>query len=110
MTLTPSSEFVRMALSLFATWLRTSTTKSKPNQVTEEEFSRAKNVITARAAVQSSRRSEALDSLYRSSLLDSAEPFDITLQDVQNAAKELLSSKPTIYASGDLTGLPSFAY
>jgi len=80
------------------------------NQVTEEEFSRAKNVITARAAVQSSRRSEALDSLYRSSLLDSAEPFDITLQDVQNAAKELLSSKPTIYASGDLTGLPSFAY
>jgi len=80
------------------------------NQISEEEFTRAKNVIAARTSVQNSRRSEALDSLYRISLLESAESFDITLQDVQNAAKELLSSKPTIYASGDLARLPSFAY
>jgi len=80
------------------------------SNITEEEFITARNIVSAKSRFLNERRENVLDTVARFNFSDNSEFSEVTIDDVRNVAKKILESKPTVYASGDLAKLPSFAF
>jgi len=84
---------------------------SLADNISEEEFNTAMNIVSVRNRLRNDRREVLLGTVARVDE-NTAKEFggEVTASDVRDVAKKLLESKPTIYASGDLAQLPKFAF
>lgn len=73
--------------------------------ISEQEFNAAKNVVKSKSRYFNDLRGNALESAYAKYHSGNSNGSDVTLEDVQRVANEILSSPSTTYASGDLTGM-----
>jgi len=80
------------------------------SNISEEEFNNVRNIVSVRSRLFGENRSAVLESLYRSNSEGEKNISSVTVADVRAAAKNILASKPTIYASGDLSQMPSFTF
>mmetsp|Transcript_35435 Transcript_35435/g.60725 ORF Transcript_35435/g.60725 Transcript_35435/m.60725 type:complete len:440 (-) Transcript_35435:138-1457(-) len=83
---------------------------SLADSITQEEFEAARALTYSKVLQLNDQRYKLLDGIFRAST-SSTNPqklSDVTLADVKNVAKDLVSGKPTVYASGDLHKLPTF--